>query len=560
MNQFSGARPPMMQPQVIILKEGTDTSQGVGQIVSNINACLAVCDTLKATLGPLGMDKLIVDENNRTTISNDGATIINKLEIIHPAARLLVDIAKAQDAEIGDGTTSVVLMAGGILREIKEMIEDGQNPHVIIRGLRAASQMAVNRVNEVALSVDKENDQQMHDLLIKCARTSMSSKLINTSSEFFADLAVRAILTLDKNNMDQKLIGIKKIPGGGMEDSILVDGVAFKKAFSYAGFEQQPKMFTSPKIICLNIELELKSEKDNAEVRIDKVSEYQNVVDAEWKIIFDKLDDIVKSGAQVVLSMLPIGDVATQYFADRQMFCAGRIPSEDMQRVCLSTGAQVISTTSNLQSNLNVLGSCGLFEERQIGGQRINMLTECPKSKSCTLVLRGGAEQFIDEIERSLHDSLMVVKRMIKNNLFVAGGGSIEMELSRYLKQQSRLIEGKQQLIISAVAKALETIPRQLCDNAGFDTIKLMTKLRASHATDPVKNIWVGIDMNTEQEADMFENFVLEPAAIKINAILSSIEASCLILGVDETISSQQQNAQQQQQMMSRGRGRGRGH
>ncbi|KAJ2079754.1 T-complex protein 1 subunit eta [Coemansia sp. RSA 988] len=552
-----GQQVPMMQPQVIVLKEGTDTSQGVPQLLSNISACLAVCDTIRTTLGPRGMDKLIVDSQKRVTISNDGATIMKLLEVVQPAARTLVDIARAQDAEVGDGTTSVVLLAGELLKEVKEYVDEGVSPQVIIKGFRKAADLAINRVRELAVSVDRADKTEFRALLEKCAGTTMNSKLIGSQKAFFTQMVVDAVMRLDQEELDEDMIGIKKIPGGAMQDSLLVDGVAFKKAFSYAGFEQQPKSFHAPKIACLNVELELKAEKDNAEVRVDRVAEYQAVVDAEWKIIFDKLDRIVDAGANVVLSRLPIGDLATQYFADRNIFCAGRVSKDDLDRVCEATGCSVQSTTAGLTSAH--LGACERFEERQIGGQRFNFFRGCPEAKTCTIVLRGGAEQFIDEVERSLHDSIMVVRRAVKNQAVVAGGGAIEMELSRYLRETARQIEGKQQLILTAVAKALEVIPRQLCENAGFDTTDFITQLRARHAQDPDRFRWHGIDIDDEAVADMFAKFVWEPALVKINAISSAVEAACLILSVDETVSSQQAQDPMAGGQSMPGRGRGRG-
>ncbi|KAJ2697049.1 T-complex protein 1 subunit eta [Coemansia sp. IMI 203386] len=528
---------PMMQPQVIVLKEGTDTSQGVPQLLSNISACLAVCDTIRTTLGPRGMDKLIVDGQGRVTISNDGATIMKLLDVVQPAARTLVDIARAQDAEVGDGTTSVVLLAGELLKEVKEFVEEGVSSQVIIRGFRRAAELAIERIGQLAVSVDRTDAGETRALLEKCAATSMNSKLIGSQKEFFTKMVVDAVLRLDQDQLNEDMIGIKKIPGGAMQDSLLVDGVAFKKSFSYAGFEQQPKAFDAPRIVCLNVELELKAEKDNAEVRVDRVADYQAIVDAEWKIIFDKLDAIMATGANVVLSRLPIGDLATQYFADRNVFCAGRVSKDDLDRVCEATGCRTQSTTTDLTATH--LGTCERFEERQIGGQRFNMFRGCPQAKTCTIVLRGGAEQFIDEVERSLHDSIMVVRRAIKSHAVVAGGGAIEMELSRYLRESARRIEEKQQLVITAVAKALEVIPRQLCENAGFDTTDFITQLRARHAQDPDRYRWYGVDIEEEAVADLFQKFVWEPALVKINAIASATEAACLVLSVDETVSSQ---------------------
>lgn len=546
-------------PTIIVLKEGTDTSQGKGQIVSNINACLAVQATIKSTLGPYGGDLLMVDANGRQTITNDGATVMKLLDIVHPAARILVDIARSQDAEVGDGTTSVVVLAGEILKEVKEHVEQGVSSQIIIKGLRRACTMAVNKIKEIAVNTD---DANRRETLSKLAATAMTSKLIKRNTTFFTKMVVDAVLSLDQDDLDEKLIGIKKIPGGSLTDSLFVDGVAFKKTFSYAGFEQQPKAFTKPKIVCLNVELELKAEKDNAEVRVEQVSEYQAIVDAEWQIIFRKLEAISKTGAKVVLSKLPIGDLATQYFADRDVFCAGRVAADDMERVVQATGATVQSTCSDIRAEH--LGTCGTFEERQIGGERFNVFSECPQARTCTLVLRGGAEQFIAEVERSLHDAIMIVKRAIRNRSIVGGGGACEMEVSAYLHRfADRDVPHKQQAVLKSFAKALEVIPRQLCDNAGFDATDILNTLRVEHRRG---HTWAGVDFDNEGVTDMIERFVWEPALVKINALQAATEASCLILSVDETIRNEE-SAQPQAptrglppgaaQRALRGRGRG---
>ncbi|TQS38607.1 hypothetical protein Golomagni_00884 [Golovinomyces magnicellulatus] len=520
-------------PTIILLKEGTDSSQGKGQIISNINACLAIQSTIRGTLGPYGGDLLLVDSNGKHTITNDGATVMKLLDIVHPAARILTDIARSQDAEVGDGTTSVVVLAGEILKEVREHVEQGVSSQTIIKGLRKASEMAVNKIKEIAVNTNEANKTET---LRKLAGTTMSSKLIKRNTDFFTKMVVDAVLSLDQDDLNEKLIGMKKVSGGSLTDSIFVNGVAFKKTFSYAGFEQQPKCFRNPKIVCLNVELELKSEKDNAEVRVEQVSDYQAIVDAEWQIIFNKMEALFKTGSKVILSKLPIGDLATQYFADRDIFCAGRVASEDLERVVQATGASIQSSCSDIRPEH--LGTCGLFEERQIGGERYNFFEDCPAAKTCTLVLRGGAEQFIAEVERSLHDAIMIVKRAMKNNTIVSGGGACEMEISAYLHHYAdKNISNKQQAIIKSFAKALEIIPRQLCDNAGFDATDILNKLRVDHRTG---NIWAGVDFVNEGIANNMEKFVWEPALVKINAIQAATEASCLILSVDETIKNEE--------------------
>ncbi|KAJ6623173.1 chaperonin Cpn60/TCP-1 family [Mycena sp. CBHHK59/15] len=511
-----------MQPTVVLLREGTDTSQGNPQLLSNIAACLAISETLSSTLGPRGMDKLIVSERGEAQITNDGATILKLLDIVHPAARTLVDIARAQDAEVGDGTTSVVLFAAQLLKEVRGYIEEGVSPHIIMKGFRQASQLALERIKAIQITVDKSDPERFRSLLLKCASTSMSSKLIHSEKPFFSNMVVDAVQCLDQNELDESLIGVKKIAGGGMQDSLLIKGVAFKKTFTYAGAEQQPKSFRNPLILY------------NAEVRVDAVSDYQAIVNAEWEIIYRKLQAIEKTGAKVVLSKLPIGDLATQWFADRDIFCAGRVAGGDLRRH---------------------LGTCGSFEERQIGGERYNMFEDCTKSKTCTLILRGGAEQFIEEVERSLHDAIMVVKRAVKNGEVVAGGGAIEMDLSAHIRKHALSIPGKQQLIMTAFAKALEIIPRQICDNAGIDSTDILNKLRMKHANGEK---WAGVDVDGASGVrDNMDAFVWEPSLVKTNAISSASEAACLILSIDETQNPGPRAPPGAAQRALRGRGRG---
>jgi len=538
-----------MQPSIILLRDGTDSSQGTGQLLTNINACLAVVDVVKTTLGPRGMDKLIHDGRS-PTISNDGATIVKLLDIVHPAAKTLADIAMSQDSEVGDGTTSVMVLAGEFMKQAKQFIEEGVHPQVIIKSYRMACRLALEKLMELSIDITKKSEQERRQILEKCAQTSLSSKLIGGMNRTsFATMVVDAVTQLDED-LDISLIGIKKVPGGAMEDSMLVNGVAFKKTFAYAGFEQQPKKFTDPKIILLNIELELKAEKDQAEIKIQDPDQYQSIVDAEWRIIYTKLEKIVESGAKVVLSKLAIGDLATQYFADRGIFCAGRVPNDDMIRVSKSTGAKVQTTVNNIIPE--VMGTCAQFEERQIGSERFNFFTGCPHAKTATIILRGGAEQFIAEAERSLHDAIMVVKRTLMNTSIVAGGGAIEMELSKYLRDYSRTVRGKSQLIINAYAKAFEVIPKTLSENAGFDATDILNRLRQAHATG---NTWYGVDINKEDVGDNYENFVWEPTLIRRNAIASATEAATLILSVDETVKNPQSEQQDHQQMQAQAGG-----
>ena len=531
----------MLQPNILVLKEGTENRQGKEQVISNINACQAIVEVVKTTLGPRGMDKMIMGDDS-TTISNDGATIIKLLNIEHPAAKSLADVAMSQDNEVGDGTTSVMIFAGELLKEAKQFIEDGMSPQIIINGYWNALQCAREKLSECAIKIDEKSPTEKRNLLKRCAETSMNSKLIANYKEFFSEMIVNAVEKLD-DYLDKDLIGIKHVTGGSITDSFLVDGVAFKKTFSYAGFEQQPKKFENPKIIILNVELELKAEKDNAEVRIEKPEEYQNIVDAEWKIILTKLENICNSGAQVVLSKLPIGDIATQYFADRGIFCAGRVPAEDIVRVSKATGAMLLQTCNDI--NEKALGTCGLFEEKQIGAERYNLFSNCPKSKTATIILRGGAQQFIEETERSINDAVMVVRRATKATSIVPGGGAIEMELSKHVRKFGMGINGKEQLVVLGFGRALECIPRTLAANSGLDAVEVVNKLRQKHDIDTEGNSF-GVNCFEGGIIDTYSQFVWEPTMLKDNILNSATEAACSIISVDQTVKNPKSEQAQQ--------------
>lgn len=535
-----------LQPSIILLREGTDTSQGKAQLISNINACEGVADVLRTTLGPRGMDKMIVHDSFSATISNDGAEILKLLDIVHPAAKVMVDIAKAQDAEVGDGTTSVTLISCELLKLSKRFIEDGVHPQIIIRGYRRASRLALELLEKIKIVFTGDD---MDPLLEKVAGTALNSKLIARNKNFFAPMCVKAVKLLEPPIFNLDMVGIKKVTGGSVTDSILVQGVAFKKTFSYAGFEQQPKSFKNPKILLLNVELELKSEKDNAEVRIEDPDQYQSIVDAEWAIIYRKLDACAKSGAKIILSRLPIGDLATQYFADRGLFCAGRLKAEDVDRVEKATGAKI--QTGSLDEDISsYLGECGSFEERQVGGERYNFFTECPKARTCTIILRGGSEQFVAEASRSLHDALMVVKKTLQSGdgAIVGGAGSIEMEISNYLREKALEIKGKEQLIVGAFADALEVIPRQLAENAGLESVDIISELRKRHQrefiensendSDPCGSRWAGVNVLGAAGGciDAVKANIWEPAGNKRNSLSAASEAACLVLSIDQTV------------------------
>ncbi|KAH0794136.1 T-complex protein 1 subunit eta [Histomonas meleagridis] len=542
-----------IRPPIILLREGTDQSQGLGQIISNINACHAIGEILSTTLGPRGMDKLIHNGDKRAIVTNDGATVMRELDIVHPAAQLLVEVAKSQDEEIGDGTTSVVVLSCALLDAARPYLEDGVHPQFICRCYRNALNTVVQTLDKIAVNINASE----RSILESCAATTLRSKLVSDKREFFAKMIVDAVESLDSNLRIEDL-GVKMVKGGGIEDSFFVPGVAFKRTFFYAGFDQQPKHFTNPKILLLNVELELQGASSDSEVRVEDPKKYQEIVDAEWKIIQDKLNNCLNCGANVVLSRKPIGDIATQFFADHDIFCAGRVPEEDMNRTAKATGGIILSTTTDIHQES--LGTCETFEERQVGKKRFNVFTGC-KGKSATIVLRGGAKQFLEEAERSIHDAIMIVRRAKKAGRIVGGAGAVEMTLAKTLNEKAMKMDGKSQLIIQAYANALESIPRALANNAGFDSFEILNKLRFAHAKDGENGIWMGVDIEKGDVVDAVKEFIWEPLVVKMNAMKAATEAACTILSVDETVSIPEHETTfdtgmpGQQQNVQRGRG-----
>ncbi|KAJ3430049.1 t-complex protein 1 subunit eta [Anaeramoeba flamelloides] len=450
-------------PTIVLLKEGTDSSQGKGHLLSNIDACVEIVNTLKTTLGPRGMDKLITNDRGKSTVTNDGATVMRLLDVVHPAVQTLVDIAMSQDSEVGDGTTSVVVFAGEILEQSRSFIKENVHPQTLIKAFRKACFKCRERIKEIAIESNIKDEKKWNSMLKKVCINCNEFKI---------------------NCWPQRCL------------------------FRY----------------------------ENAEIRIKDPKEYQKIVEAEWELIYEKLEKIVESGANIVLSRLPIGDLATQYFADRDIFCAGRVEEGDMKRLSVITGKQIQSTTNGFTSEM--VGECELMEEKQIGSERYNIFTGFEKQGSSTIILRGGAEQFLAESERSLHDAIMVVHRAMLNSKVVAGGGAIEMELSRYLHEYAKTIYGKEQMLISAFAKALEIIPRQISQNAGFDSVDIMNKLRKGHYEKPKENIWMGVDIENEGVCDTMKSFVWEPSLMKLNMLSAATDAACLVLSVDETVKS----------------------
>lgn len=501
--------------------EAQDTREGIPQILSNIDSWVTVAESLKTTLGPYGRDKMFLI-NDEILITNDGATILKNMKIEHPAAKLLVVISDSQDREIGDGTTSVVLLACDILRHLKPLIKDDLDVKFIKNTLRRIQDKCIKKL-------EKSKIRFVDSLLYSIAQTSLSSKILKYEKTMFSEMIVKTFQQIEDVD-DTRLLGIKKVSGGSISDSEMVDGVAFEKCFTYAGYEQQPKKIEDPKIICLNIELEWKQERDNCEVRMKSVEDYQSIVDAEWKLIKDKLDRIIETGANIVLSSLPVGDYATQYFARKNIFCAGRVSREDVFRVINACGGKVYNSTNFF----GALGTCRLFEERQVGKLRYNYFSGGTK-KAFTLIIRGPGDDVLNEVERSVNDAVMVVKKTLKNKEVVTGGGSIEMELSKYIRSKAMSQEEKKSILVYiAISKAFEVIPYQLAKNLGLDAIEVIQQLRYEHSHEKIHN---GVNIKRDT-SDMLADGVVEPLLVKKNMVKASFNAVCALLMIDTTIIS----------------------
>lgn len=477
------------------------------------------------------------------------------LDIVHPAAKALVDVSLSQDSEVGDGTTTVVLLAAEFLREARPFVEEGVHPRALIRAYRKACALARARVEAMATSIAGPDGEARREELVACARTSLESKLVRGERDFFASMVVDALEASGGPDARPDALGVRKAQGGGLRDSFLVRGVAFPKTFSYAGFEMQPKREENPKILLLNLELELKAERDNAEVRLTDPADYQALVDAEWNVILAKVDAIVDSGATVVLSRLAIGDLATQRFADRGVFSAGRVPEADLRRVAAAAGGSVLSTVAAIDPSRD-LGTCALFEETQVGAERYEIFRDCPVAAAATLVLRGGSPAFLDEAERSIVDALCAVRRARATPRVVPGGGAVDMEASRAAREAARAMPGRDQLFVNAYARALEVVPRSLAANAGLDAIGVLNALRQRHAEGSDAGSRAGVDVSGAGAgvADALAAHVWEPVDVKRNAIAAATEAACLVLSVDETVRNPRSQAPDAAASMATGR------
>ncbi|WOF17094.1 thermosome subunit [Methanoplanus sp. FWC-SCC4] len=513
---------------IFILKEGSQRTRGRDAQSGNIAAAKAVAGAVRTTLGPKGMDKMLVDTIGDVVITNDGVTILKEMDIEHPAAKMMVEVAKTQDDEVGDGTTSAVVIAGELLKRSEELLDQDVHPTVIAHGYRLAADKAQELIKELAIDV-KADDVEM---LKKIADTAMTGKGAEAAKEKLNELVVKAITMIadEDGTVDTDFVKVEKKVGGSIEDSEIVEGVVIDKERVHPAM---PKKVENAKILLLNAPVEFKKTEVDAEISITSPDQLQMFLDEEEKMIKSMVSKIVDSGANVLVCQKGIDDIAQHYLAKAGVLAVRRVKKSDLTKLSRATGASVISSIDAIDAN--EFGSAGLVEEKKVGGEEMIFVTECNNPKACTLIVRGGTEHVVDELDRALEDALRVVSVAVEDKKFVAGGGSPEVELSLRLREFAATQEGRAQLAIESFAGALEIIPRTLAENAGLDPIDMLVELRSEHENGKKT---AGLNVFEAKAVDMLAAGVVEPMRVKTQAIASAAEAAIMILRIDDVIAA----------------------
>lgn len=517
---------------VLILKEGTGRSTGRDAQRNNIMAAKVVAETVASSLGPRGMDKMLVSGIGDVVITNDGATILKELDIQHPAAKMLAEVAKTQDNEVGDGTTTAVILAGQLLSKAEKLLDLDVHPTIIVDGYKKAGDRALSFLGKIAIPVDAKDEERLRHV----AATSMATKDISAEKEFFAKLAVKAVEQIKeerdgKIKADIDLVKVVKKHGKSAEETELVEGVVIDKEVSHS---QMPKQLHNAKIALLNAKLEIEKTEFDAKINIENPDQMHMFLDEEERMLREMVEQVANSGANVLLCEKGIDDIALHFLAKRGILTAKNLSSGDMEKLAKATGAKILASPKDLASE--ALGEAKLVEEVKIGDDKLIYVKECKDPRAVTIVLRGGSEHVVDEAERSLHDGLCVVRNAVEDGKIVAGGGASEAEAAKDLKSYATTVGGREQLAIEAFAEALEAIPMTLAGNAGLDPIDIMVQLRSKHESP--ENVWAGIDATSGKVEDMLKQNVVEPLRTKQQVIRSATEAACMILRIDDVVSS----------------------
>lgn len=517
---------------VLILKEGTSRRRGREAQRNNIMAARIISEVLRTTLGPRGMDKMLVDSLGDITITNDGAAILDEIEVEHPAAKMMVEVAKTQDDMVGDGTTTAVVLAGELLRRAEELLDQSIHPTVIVSGYRKAAQTAVQTLDKLGTTVDI-NDRQT---LKKVALTSMASKAVGAAKDHLADIAIDAVKQIaeqrgDKWVADIDQIQIIKKEGKSLFDTELVRGIIVDKEVVHS---EMPKRVENAKIALLDVALEVEKTEFSAEIRIRDPAQMKAFLDQENRMLREMVDKIKASGADVVFCQKGIDDMAQHFLAKEGILAARRAKQSDMEKLSRATGGRIISNLDDLK--VQDLGKAGLVEERKVGDDKMVFVENCKHPKSVAILIRAGLERMVDEAERAMNDALSVVSDVIEYNKIVAGGGAIESEIARKLRTYATEVGGREQLAIEAFAESLEIIPKTLAENAGLEPIDILVGLRSAH--EKARGEARGVNVFTGKITDMFGEGVIEPLRVKEQAIKSAAESACMILRIDDVIAS----------------------
>ncbi|MEM3730252.1 MAG: thermosome subunit beta [Candidatus Bathyarchaeia archaeon] len=521
---------------VLILKEGSSRSRGREAQHTNIMAAKIVAETIKSSLGPKGMDKMLVDSFGDVTITSDGRTILDEMDIQHPAAKMMVEVAKTQDNEAGDGTTTAVIIAGELLGKAEELIGKNIHPTIIIDGYKKAAERALEVLEKIAIPAGPK----FEEYLKKVAITSMASKLVAEHKEYLADLAVKAVLAVaekedGKYKVDIDDVKVEKKPGESLRDTKLIQGIVLDKEVVHSGM---PKRVEKAKIALLDASLEIEKTEFDAKINIESPEQMDAFLKQEEEMLRNMVDKLVAAGANVVLCQKGIDDMAQHFLARKGILAVRRIKKSDMEKLAKATGGKIITNMDDI--NPADLGYAELVEERKIGDDKMTFVEGCKNPKAVTILIRGGTERIVDEAERSLHDALCVVRDVVEEPKVVAGGGSPELEVSRALKKYAETLPGREQLAVKSFAEALEAIPTTLAENAGLDPIDVISELRARHEKGET---WAGIEVISGKVQEMREAGVFEPLAVKKQIIKSATEAASMILKIDDVIAAAKMKA-----------------
>ncbi|MEX1053455.1 MAG: thermosome subunit beta [Nitrosopumilaceae archaeon] len=519
------------QGPVLVLRESALQQKGRDAQKNNIAAAKLVAELVRTSLGPRGMDKMLVDSLGDVTITNDGATILKEIDVQHPAAKMMVEISKAVDNEVGDGTTSSVVFAGSLLAKAEELLDKDVHATVIIDGYQAAADKALSLLAELAKSVDPEEKE----ILLKIAKTSMESKLVSEDSTMLSKLVVDAILQVsekqgESNKVDLDNIKVEKKAGGSIRNTSLIKGIVLDKEVVHSGM---PTKIEKAKIALVNAPLEIEKTEMSAEIRITDPTQMQMFLEEENRMLKAMVDKISEVGANVLICQKGIDDIAQHYLAKAGILAVRRVKESDMTKLAKATGGRNSTNLDDLTSK--DLGSAEHVEQRKVETDKWVFIEGCRNPRAVTLLIRGGSQRVVDEVDRSLHDALMVVKDVIEKPAVVAGGGAPEEYLASCLKDWADRFEGREQLAIKKFAEALEIIPLTIAENAGMDPIDTMVTLRAKQSQGKK---WTGIDARNTRIADMYLLDIIEPVAVKEQIIKSATEAACMILRIDDVIAS----------------------